>query len=187
MLAISAARPTPPQVRIVTPHTSGSESTSARRNRGRGSDRGTASRGSGIDRAELATRLRLELARLNRQLRGADMAGLTPSGLSALAMIEARGPLRLGELARAESLTPPTVTKIVAALEAKGLVWRRTDDDDRRSALVELTAAGTNALVRIRSARDQLLAKRVDLLTEVQCNALRDALDVVAMLTRVES
>ena len=66
---------------------------------------------------ELAARLRLSATRLARRLRQEADAGLTPSQLSALAVIEREGPLTLGALADHEKVAPPSITKVVAKLE----------------------------------------------------------------------
>ena len=68
---------------------------------------------------ELAARLRLSATRLARRLRQEADAGLTPSQLSALAVIDRQGPLTLGALADHEQVAPPTITKVVAKLEAE--------------------------------------------------------------------
>src|SRR5204863_10052986 len=84
------------------------------------------------DPTETAGRLRLSATRLARRLRQEADAGLTPSMLSALAVIDCEGPLTLGALADHERVAPPSVTKLVDRLEAEGLVVRSRDADDRR-------------------------------------------------------
>src|SRR4051794_7682461 len=88
--------------------------------------------GPSVSAAELAADLRLVIGRLARSLRQIDDGGLTPSQLSALSSIDALGSVRLGDLAAAERVTSPTLTKIVANLEAAGLVQRSAGPDDRR-------------------------------------------------------
>src|SRR5947207_14933426 len=90
--------------------------------------------------AELAARLRLLIARLARRLRQQAQGEISPSQVSALASIERLGPLTLGELSGIERVQPPSMTRIVAALEAGGLVSRTVDPADRRVAHVEATA-----------------------------------------------
>src|SRR5690348_9925823 len=89
--------------------------------------------------AELAAEIRLLVGRLARRLRQEATAGLTPSQLSALASIERLGPLQLGDLARVESVAPPTLTRAIARLEEDGMVRRRPDPSDGRAVLVEAT------------------------------------------------
>src|SRR3954451_24634481 len=100
------------------------------------------SAGDGASAPELAADLRLVIGRLARSLRQIDDGGLTPSQLSALSSIDALGSVRLGDLAAAERVTSPTLTKIVANLEAAGLVQRSADPDDRRAGRRSLPPAG---------------------------------------------
>ena len=79
------------------------------------------------DDPELAAHLRLVIMRLARQLRSQTVAGLSPSLISALVTIERKGPLTLGQLAALERVKPPSVTRMVAALEGAGLVRREAD------------------------------------------------------------
>src|SRR3954462_7167220 len=88
------------------------------------------------DAVVMAGRLRLSATRLARQLRQESDAGLSPSQLSALATIERHGTLTLGALADQERVAPPSITKVVAKLEAAGLVERKLDERDRRVAWV---------------------------------------------------
>lgn len=112
---------------------------------------------------ELASRLRLTLTRLSRQLRQQSLEGeLTPSQLSALSSIERHGPVQLSELAAIERVQPPSMTKIVAKLEEHGLVERSSDPADRRVSLVRASAAGERALRRSRSRKEAWLAARLD-------------------------
>src|SRR5271167_4236704 len=75
----------------------------------------------------LAARLRSAVTRLHRRLRQQTVGGLTPSQGSALTSIEALGTPTLGELAAREAVQPPSMTRIVGALEADGFVARTTD------------------------------------------------------------
>lgn len=109
---------------------------------------------------ELVARLRVAIARLNRQLREQG-GGLSPTLQSALVSIERHGPLSLGELATAERVAPATVTKLVTKLAAQGLVTRTVDPDDRRVAHVALTPAGADRLAESRSRRNAYLATRL--------------------------
>src|SRR5436305_9814071 len=84
------------------------------------------------DSSEVAGRLRLSVTRLARRLRQEADAGLTPSQLSALAVIANHGPLSLGSLAEHERLAPPSITRLVKKLAQDGLVVRTTDPVDRR-------------------------------------------------------
>lgn len=116
--------------------------------------------------AELAAEIRLLVGRLARRLRQEATAGLTPSQLSALASVDRLGPLQLGDLARVESVAPPTLTRAIGRLEELGLVRRHTDPSDGRAVLVEATGAGRRALRDLRRARTAFLAERLGTLSE---------------------
>ncbi len=111
--------------------------------------------------AELASRLRLAVTRLHRRLRQQSAAGLTQSQASALASIDRLGSPTLGALATRESVQPPSMTRIVAALEAMGHVTRVVDPDDRRVARVTLTESGREVLRRSRSLKNAFLAQQL--------------------------
>ena len=110
---------------------------------------------------ELATRMRLAIGRLHRRLSRRAVGGLTPSQLSVLVTVEQHGPLRLGELAIREVITPPTVTRLVASLHERALVKRVTDPEDGRAALIEVAAAGRTLLDEIRRERTAFIAQRI--------------------------
>lgn len=113
----------------------------------------------GVD--ELAARLRVAVTRLNRRLRQESMSGVSPSQEAALGTINRLGAPTLGELAQAELVQPPTMTRIIGTMEAAGLVARRGDEDDRRVSRVELTEEGRAALDRIRSLKNAYLARKL--------------------------
>src|SRR3954453_1916555 len=92
-----------------------------------------------LEHADAAARLRVAITRLNRQLRQQSIGNLTLSQWSALVTIETHEPLRIGDLADREGVSPPTATRLVASLEDQGLVSRTVDASDRRSAYVSLT------------------------------------------------
>lgn len=131
----------------------------------------------------MAARLRLTATRLARTLRREASTGLSPSQLSALATIEARGPITLGALAEVERVAPPSITKVVAKLEAANLVHRQPDPDDRRVARVALTSDATALLRESRKRKDAWLAARVAKLDPADRARLAAALDVLEDLT----
>jgi DNA-binding MarR family transcriptional regulator len=110
----------------------------------------------------LADRLRLVVTRLARRLRQQTDAGISPTQAAALATIERRGPLTLGELAQLERVRPPTITAAVGRLEDEGLVERKPDPDDRRVARVQITKRGRRLLDETRSQKRAYLEQRVD-------------------------
>jgi DNA-binding MarR family transcriptional regulator len=130
----------------------------------------------------LAADLRLAVGRLARKLRQVQLGGLSSSQVSALASVERLGPVRLGDLAAAEGVTGPTLTKIVAHLETIGLVTRAADEADRRAARITLTAEGRERLVRIRSDRDAFLEQRLGALDPDARASLAAALPVLRAL-----
>ncbi len=131
------------------------------------------------DRDDLVTRTRLAVLRLARRLRQQMSPGITPSQQSALAAIEQKGPLTLGELAGYENVQPPSITRIVGNLEAAALVERTTAVSDRRVSLVQVTAAGRTELGLIRSQRNAWLAERLAQLSPDDLDRLSQALPVL--------
>jgi DNA-binding MarR family transcriptional regulator len=110
---------------------------------------------------ELATRLRVAVTRLNRKLRQQSLAGLSPAQASALGTVNRLRSLTLGELAAAEQVQPPTVTRLVRSLEDAGLVVRETDSVDRRVVRITITAEGRRTLQRIRTLKNAYLNRRL--------------------------
>ena len=135
--------------------------------------------GAAVGEAELAARLRLVVNRLARQLRSQGPADLSPSLASALVTIELQGPITLGQLASQERVTPPSVTRMAATLEGRGLVRREVDSADRRIAYLSLTAEGKRTVQRTRTRKTAFLAKRLHRLDESQVGVLREALPLL--------
>jgi DNA-binding MarR family transcriptional regulator len=131
--------------------------------------------------AQLATRLRLAVSRLHRRIRLASN-DIPPLQLSSLVSIEAHGPLRLGELAQREAVTAPTMTRVLAALDERGLIVRTPDPDDARSTQVTLSAAGAQALAGVRNQRTALLDARLARLSDADRTALAAALPALEAL-----
>jgi DNA-binding MarR family transcriptional regulator len=131
---------------------------------------------------ELADELRLTVGRLARRIRQQSTLGLTPSQYSALVSVDQLQPVRLGDLAAAEGVSAPTVTKVVNLLEVAGLVEREVDASDRRSSFVRLTPAGRESLSRIRTERTAFLRQRLDELSPAQRALLVKALPALAAL-----
>ena len=139
-----------------------------------------------LDEAEIASRLRLSATRLARRLRQEADSGFTPSQLSALATVHNHGPLTLGALADYERVAPPSITKVVAKLEADGLVERRPDPTDGRVSHVSTTAAGRDLVEESRRRKTTWLAGRLhELGAEAQAH-LVPALDVLDAILAAE-
>jgi DNA-binding MarR family transcriptional regulator len=135
------------------------------------------------DPVAIAGRLRHSVFRLARLLRQQDDSGHPPALLTALAVIEREGPLTLGDLAAQEQVSPPTITKVVDTLEARGFVERIRDANDRRVWRVTATARGRRQLEASRSRRTEWLARQLRDLTVDDCARLAAALDVLETLT----
>lgn len=125
--------------------------------------------------AELAATLRPSLLRLTRVIRNqrVDMS-VTLTLLSALMTLSAGGPMSPGELATRERVTPPSMTSIVAKLEAKGLLSRAPHPSDGRQVVVAITDAGRDFIARERQARDAWLSTRLAQLTDDERALLRE-------------
>src|SRR5688500_1291339 len=109
---------------------------------------------------------------LLRGVRKEDVrAGIGPARLSVLSVLVFAGPKRLSDLARIEQVTPPTMSKIVAGLERRGLVKRRANRDDGRVSTIEPTQRGTRLLQAGRRRRVARLAKNLETLAaeEILC------------------
>ena len=111
---------------------------------------------------ELATRLHAAAIRLLRTLRKEDDGtGLSAPRLSALSVIAFAGPLSLAELAAAEQVRPPTMSRIVDALVEAGLVTRAAAPDDRRSVRIAATRKGVRLMEKGRERRVRALVRRL--------------------------
>src|SRR5260370_25990109 len=123
---------------------------------------------------ETADRLHSAAIHLLRRLRVRDReSGVGPAQLSALSVLVFGGPRSLGELADAEQGRPPTMSRIVAALENAGLVRRHATEDGRRGRLAA-SAQGTKILQEGRKRRVESLAKALALLSENERQQLGD-------------
>ena len=126
--------------------------------------------------ADEISRLRLALLRVARRLRQ-NASGMTQSQLSALASVQRDGPLTIGGLAAIENVQPPSISRIVGALEGEGWVARVADPTDGRAALVQITAAGDRRLAEVRADRDAWLARRIEALDPADLFGTLDALE----------
>ena len=113
---------------------------------------------------ELASQLRIAIARSARRLRQEAGTDLSASLTAALATVERHGPLTPSELAARERVQRPTVTRVAARLEELGLVERAADPGDRRFALIGVTPAGRELLAAARTRKDAFLSERLDAL-----------------------
>lgn len=135
-----------------------------------------------LDTEELVQRFRLAVGRLSRRLNYQTKRELTLSQWSALATTARRGPMRLGALAAHENVSPSVLSRLVADLEAGGLVQRRADPEDARASLLTATAAGQRRLAAVRAASSELLEGLLAELSDRQRDALTNALPVLETL-----
>jgi DNA-binding MarR family transcriptional regulator len=131
----------------------------------------------------LASELRATITRLARRLRNqrADQS-MSIGRLAVLGTLDRHGPLTPGELAAHERVQPPSMTRIVAALEEAGLITRTDHPTDRRQVLVALSPGGKALLREDRRRRDAWLAQRMRELDADDLAVLRKAAAVLNRL-----
>jgi DNA-binding MarR family transcriptional regulator len=123
--------------------------------------------------AAVADALHSAAIHLLRRVRKEDeRAGVSPGRLSALSVLVFAGPMRLTDLARAEQVQPPTMTRIVAGLEAQGLVRRRAVSGDARAVMLEATRRGATVMHEGRARRVARLAAALRTLPARDLDAL---------------
>jgi DNA-binding MarR family transcriptional regulator len=133
-----------------------------------------------LSHEELADRLHSSAIHLLRRLRREDDAsGLNAPRLSALSVIVFAGPVALGDLARAEQVRPPTMTRIVDALVELGLATKRPHATDKRSTLIAATPAGRKLLLAGRRRRVHALAHQIAALTAADRKMLQAAVKIL--------
>jgi len=132
------------------------------------------------DAERTADRLHSAAIHLLRRLRREDAtSGLSAPRLSALSVLVFGGPLTLGELANAEQVRPPTMTRLVTALEADGLVTREPDASDGRLTRIRATPNGRTLLLRGRARRVAALTAEVRALAPDEREVLDAAVTVL--------
>lgn len=126
----------------------------------------------------------MAIARMARRLRQeSDTGGETsPTLTAALATLEREGPLTPSALAERERIQRPTATRAVARLEAAGLVTRTSDPADGRVSHVAIAPAGRALLKRIRSRKNEYLARRLRELTPAERETLAQAAAILERL-----
>lgn len=134
---------------------------------------------------ELADRLHSAAIHLLRTLRRVDdETGLTAPRLSVLSVLVFAGPRTLGQLARAEQVKPPTMTRLIAALEEDGFVKRAPDKKDGRVTIISATKKGEALMWLGRSRRVASLAARLDGLSSHQRAELHDAARLIEQVAK---
>jgi DNA-binding MarR family transcriptional regulator len=135
------------------------------------------------DAESLAEQLHSTAIRLLRTVRRVDeSSGLTAPRLSALSVIVFNGPITLGRLDEAEQVRPPTMTRIVNALEQKALVVKAQDPADGRVIQIAATTSGKKVLIRGRARRVQFLTQQIRRLQKSKQQNLSAALVTIKEL-----
>ncbi len=131
--------------------------------------------------------LRSAVMRLSRRLRHQKVEewALSPTEMSVLGTLARCGSATPGELARKEHVQPPSMTRIVAMLEAKGLIRREPHPEDRRQIVVSRTEQAEAMLAESRRKSNAWLAKLADGLSDEEWATLREAAPVLEKLAHL--
>jgi DNA-binding MarR family transcriptional regulator len=130
--------------------------------------------------AALASTLRVSIMRLARRLRAErDADGLSLSQMATLGTLDRHGPLTPRDLAEHEKVQPPSMTRILAGLEERGLIVRTRHSTDGRAHLVSLTDAARELIKEDRRRRDAWLARRLAELSQHEREVLRSAAAII--------
>lgn len=121
------------------------------------------------------------IGQLTRRLRSAR-GGLSHSLLSTLVSVAKHGPMRLADLAQAELVSAPSITRLVAELEGKALVSRTPDPADGRASLIQVTDAGLEAVQVARRVRQQMVAELLGPLSADEVASIEAALPALERL-----
>jgi DNA-binding MarR family transcriptional regulator len=121
------------------------------------------------------------MARRLRQAASTEAEG-SPTRTAALATVERDGPLTPSALAQSERIQRPTATRVLARLEQDGLVARRADPADGRVSYVEITPRGRKQLERIRTRKNEYLAKQLRRLEAGELATLEEAAAILERL-----
>jgi DNA-binding MarR family transcriptional regulator len=135
---------------------------------------------------DLPARLHSAALHLLRRLAQEDRAtGVSAPRLSALSVLVFGGPRTIGSLASIEGVTPPTMTRLVAAMAGDGLVERFPDDEDRRIVRVAATERGRALLLAGRDRRVATLATMLEPLTPKERRRLTTAAELIEQMLGV--
>jgi DNA-binding MarR family transcriptional regulator len=137
---------------------------------------------------ELAARVHSAALHLLRRLAQDDRAtGVSAARLSALSVLVFGGPRTIGALAGVEGVTPPTMTRLVAAMVAEGLVERLADPADRRVVRVQASASGRSLLMAGRDRRVATLAAMIKPLSPKERRRLDAAATIIEAMLAPEA
>lgn len=133
-----------------------------------------------ISSEELADRVHSLAMHLLRRVRAADAdSALSAARLSVLSMLVFSGPRSVGELAAAEQVAAPTMSRLVTGLEREGYVSRESDSADGRRVRVVVTPAGVRALNEARQRRIERMASLLEGLEPARREVVRDAAEIL--------
>jgi DNA-binding MarR family transcriptional regulator len=136
-----------------------------------------------LDTAALAHDLRLAVMRFSRRLRNQRVdTSVTLTHLAALSTLKRHGPMSPGELAAHERVQPPSMTRVVVALENMGLVTRTPHPTDGRQVIIGLTAEAEELLSAEAQAREAWLSERLQDLSPEERAILREAAVIIEKL-----
>ena len=136
-----------------------------------------------LDTAALAHDLRLAVMRFSRRLRNQRVdTSVTLTHLAALSTLKRHGPMSPGELAAHERVQPPSMTRVVVALEGMGLVTRTAHPTDGRQVVIGLTAAADDLIAAEARAREAWLSGRLQELSPADRATLREAAGIMDKL-----
>jgi DNA-binding MarR family transcriptional regulator len=110
--------------------------------------------------------------------------GLSDTQLAALGALESHGVMTPGELAEHEKVQPPSMTRVIAALEERGLVIRAPHASDRRQVVLTVTDQGKEVVRQSRRLREAWLAQRLRELTPQERALLRQAAPILEKLSQ---
>ena len=135
--------------------------------------------------AGLASALRISVMRLSRRLRNERDASddLTANQLAVLGTLFREGPLTVGDLAAAEKVQPPSMTRTVSCLADKQLINRNPHPTDKRVVVVSLNDAGHAVILESRRRKEAWLNHRLKELTAAERQILRDAAPIIERLS----
>jgi DNA-binding MarR family transcriptional regulator len=135
------------------------------------------------DAVSVADHLHSAAIHLLRRVRKQDIAtGEGPARLSALSVLVFGGPKTLKELAAAEQVKPPTMSRIVSGLKRSRLVEIAQDPDDARRMRITATEKGTKLLHKGREMRIAYLASQLERLTATELTNLGEAVEILCRL-----
>jgi DNA-binding MarR family transcriptional regulator len=138
-----------------------------------------------LDTAALAHDLRLAVMRLSRRLRNQRVdTSVTLTHLAALSSLKRHGPMSPGELAAHERVQPPSMTRVVVALEGMGLVTRTPHPTDGRQVILAPTERGRTVYAEFEKARNEWLASHLAGLSPDDRETLARAAEILQQVAR---